>query len=178
MNNLLYLQHTTTFNNLFRILTSGKLYTGVDMWFNNIISEGGMTTGGWYPGSTADQYPGVYMKLVHKKLINTEDVEYYSEDDVQLIFCISLLHRQDFHYNYVDSNGFFNKNITSFNITELQDDIKKRYINHLNEVVFHHSISLKYLKEVWVKNKKVYDRLKYEFDKMLINIPIRITQNI
>jgi hypothetical protein len=173
MDDLLYLQHTTTFDNLIKILNSGKLYTGVDMWFNNVISEGGLTTGGWYPGSIPDQYPGVYMKLVHKNLIR-QDIEYYS--DVQLIFCISLLQRQDFHYNHVDSNGFINKNMTSFNIPELQDDIKKRGIIPINEVIFHHSVSLKYLKEIWVKNKRNYNILKSIFDRLSINIPIRITQ--
>jgi hypothetical protein len=113
-----------------------------------------------------------------QNLINTEtkNVDYFYEDDVQLIFCISLLQRQDFHYNYEDSNGFFNENITSFSIPEFQDDIKKRNINHLNEVVFHHSVSLKYLKEIWVKNKKVYNHLKSKFDKLSVNIPIKITQ--
>ena len=173
MDDLLYLQHTTTFDNLIKILNSGKLYTGVDMWFNNVISEGGLSRGSWYPGSMPHEYPGVYMSLIHKYLID-QDIEYYS--DVQLIFCISLLQRQDFHYNHVDSNGFINKNMTSFNITELQDDIKKRGIIPINEVIFHHSVSLKYLKEIWVKNKRNYNILKSIFDSLSINIPIRITQ--
>ena len=108
MDNLLYLIHTTTFNNLFKILKSGKIYTGVDMWYNDFESEGGSTTGGWGPGATQDQYPGVYMSLIHRDLIG-EDVEYWSKDPVHLIFCISLLKREDFHYNYIYSNGFFNK---------------------------------------------------------------------
>jgi len=66
--------------------------------------------------------------------------------------------------------------MTSFNIPELQDDIKKRGIIPINEVIFHHSVSLKYLKEIWVKNKRNYNILKSIFDRLSINIPIRITQ--
>ena len=138
MDDLLYLQHTTTFNNLIKILYSGKLYTGVDMWFNNVISEGGLTTGGWYPGSIPDQYPGVYMKLVHKNLIR-QDIEYYNENDVQLIFCISLLQRQDFHYNHVDSNGFILSkekhnpptDIEKYYTLKVAQQIKEEYIKIL-----------------------------------------------
>ena len=112
MDDLLYLKHTTTFDNLFGILDSGKIYTGVDMWYNDLESKGGFTTGGWGPDATPEQYPGVYMNLINRDLIG-KDIKYWSKDDVQLIFCISLLNRGDFHYNYVDSNGYLNKDITS-----------------------------------------------------------------
>jgi hypothetical protein len=173
MDDLLYLKHTTTFNNLFGILHAGKIYTGVDMWYNDLESEGGFTTGGWGPDHTLDQYPGVYMTLIHKDLIG-KHIKYGLKDDVQLIFCISLLNRQDFHYNYVDSNGFLNKDITSLNIKELENDVKKRGIIPLNEVIFHHSVSIKYLKEIWVKSKKVYTKLKNIFDEISVDIPIKI----
>ena len=173
MDDLLYLKHTTTFDNLLRILQSGKIYTRVDMWYNEHESIGGFTEGGWGPDSSPDQYPGLYMTLIHRDLIG-KDIEYWSKDDVQLIFCITLLNRQDFHYNYVDSNGFLNKDITSLNIKELENDIKKRGIIPLNEIIFHNSVSVKYLKEIWVKSADVYTKLQSIFDELSVNIPIKI----
>ena len=85
MEDLLYLEHATTLKNLKKIINSGQLYSPVDMYLKDITSKGGYTTGNWTPSSLPDQYPGVYMKLIHKKLIDVDNPMYSSEYHARVI---------------------------------------------------------------------------------------------
>ena len=58
----------------------------------------------------------------------------------------------------------------------MQNNIEKNGIFLPNEIVFHHSVSIKYLKEIWVGHREIYNELKNEFDKFSINIPIKKTR--
>ena len=171
---LLYLTHVTTLNNLSKMLESKKIYTNVDMWYRNNTSRG-LSTGYWSPSSALSHYPGVYMTLINGQLVGEHMrlMDYYNP--ICLVFCISLLDRQDFHYNDADSFGYISKNLTSFNITELQNAINEKCITKRNEVVFHHSVPLKYLKEIWVYDEKTDIEVKDMIAKFSVDIPVKIT---
>jgi ankyrin repeat protein len=169
---LLYLTHVTNLNNFSKMLESKKIYTSVDMWYRNNTIRG-VSSGYWSPSSVLSQYPGVYMTLINEDLVG-ERMRFH-RDPVCLVFCISLLDRQDFHYNDVDSLGCISTNLTSFNITELQNAIYKKCITKKNEVVFHHAVSLKYLKEIWVCDEKTDREVKDMLAKFSIDVPVKIT---
>ena len=90
------------------------------------------------------QYPGVFFSLITKHNIHTEPL--YSHDNI-LIFSKKLLEQKNYHINIRDYNGWINENNTYFS-WELDKAVNK--INNIeneigNEVVFHDSISIKYL---------------------------------
>jgi ankyrin repeat protein len=152
---LLYLVHGTKFENLKAILNTGYIHTVIDMWYKNVYNDKkGFTdvhTFGQIKSGSQYQYPGVYMTLINTDLVD-KNIRRNTDDDVFLIFCISLLDRGDFHYNSSDNSGHFVQNTTSFDIMELNKSIKKE-ITINNEVVFHNSVSLKYLKQIWILPK-------------------------
>ena len=102
----------------------------LDLWFRNKFSWG-LSSGGWSPSDIGEQYPGVYMTLINEELVG-EVIRLLDIDSVTLVFCISLLNREDFHYNSTDYSGHFNKKFTSFSKIHLQDNIKKKCINKYN----------------------------------------------
>ena len=172
-NQLLYLTHVTTSNNFSKMLESGKIYSNVDMWYISSASKG-LSSGVWKPSSTT-QYPGVYMTLINNELVGEQIRLLEEHRPICLVFCISLLNRQDFHYNNDDSNGYITSKYTSFNVSELEDAIEKKCITKRNEVIFHHSVSLKYLKEIWVGDEKTYNEVKDMLKKKSLVIPVEIT---
>jgi len=91
-----------------------------------------------------EQFPGVYFTLITKHNINTEPL--YSYDNI-LIFTKKLLEQKNYHINIRDYNGWINEENTYFS-WELDKAVNK--INNIenligNEIVFHDSISMKYL---------------------------------
>jgi len=172
-NQLLYLTHVTNLNNFSKILESGKIYSNVDMWYKNAMSEG-LTPGAWVPSSISEQYPGVYMTLINNELVGQEIRLLEDYGPICLVFCISLLNREDFHYNDEDSSGSITSR-TSFNVSGIESAIENKCITKRNEVIFHHSVSLKYLKEIWVYDNKTYSEVKDMLKKNSMDIPVEIT---
>jgi len=170
---LLYLSHLTSLDNISKILEAGKLYTDVDMFYKNFYTKGYTDISSWRPTYDYEgKYPGVYMTLNNHDSI--EPFINYDYNTICLIFCVSLLDREDFHYNIQWNYGMISP-YTIFNMSELQNEIKTNCITGQNEVVFHHAVSLKYLKEIWVTNKDVYNEVEHMLKKNSINVPIKIT---
>jgi hypothetical protein len=90
------------------------------------------------------QFPGVFFTLITKHNIRNEPL--FSYDNI-LIFSKKLLEQKNYHINFRDYNGWINEENTYFH-WELDKVVYK--INNTentigNEVVFHDSISMKYL---------------------------------
>jgi len=173
-NQLLYLTHVTSTSNFFKILESGKICSKVDMWYESVHSIG-LSDDNWNPSQNISQYPGVYMSLINNKFVD-KPIRLLEEISrpICLVFCISLLDRGDFHYNNVDSNGYITSN-TSFNMSDLE--AKKYDLDITNEVIFHQSVPLKYLKEIWFHNELAYDYVMSKIpDKIPVKITVKITQ--
>lgn len=90
------------------------------------------------------QFPGVFFTLITKHNIRNEPL--FSYDNI-LIFSKKLLEQKNYHINFRDYNGWINEENTYFH-WELDKAVYK--INNTentigNEVVFHDSISMKYL---------------------------------
>jgi len=90
------------------------------------------------------QFPGVFFSLITKNNIHTEPL--YSNDNI-LIFSKKLLEQKNYHINIRDYNGWINETNTFFS-WELDKAVN--IINNIdneigNEVVFHDTISMKYL---------------------------------
>lgn len=90
------------------------------------------------------QFPGVFFSLITKNNIHNEPL--FSNDNI-LIFSKKLLEQKNYHINIRDYNGWINETNTFFSW-----DLDKavNIINNIdneigNEVVFHDSISMKYL---------------------------------
>jgi len=112
------------------------------------------------------QFPGVYFSLITKNNIHTEPL--YSHDNI-LIFSKKLLEQRNYHINIRDYNGWINESNTYFS-WELDKavNIINNFENNIgNEVVFHDSISMKYLLS-YIKSGSNKD-LPYNIDS--INIP-------
>jgi hypothetical protein len=143
------------------------------MWYKNAMSEG-LTPGAWNPSSISEQYPGVYMTLINNELVGQEIRLLEDYGPICLVFCMSLLNREDFHYNDEDSSGYITSR-TSFNVSEIENAIENKCITKRNEVIFHHSVSLKYLKEIWVYDNKTYSEVKDMLEKKSMDISVEIT---
>jgi hypothetical protein len=90
------------------------------------------------------QFPAVFFSLITKNNIQTEPL--YSHDNI-LIFSKKLLEQKNYHINIRDYNGWINETNTYFS-WELDKAVKiiNNFHNSIgNEVVFHDSISMKYL---------------------------------
>jgi len=112
------------------------------------------------------QFPGVYFSLITKNNIHTEPL--YSHDNI-LIFSKKILEQRNYHINIRDYNGWINESNTYFS-WELDKavNIINNFENNIgNEVVFHDSISIKYLLS-YIKSGSNKD-LPYNIDS--INIP-------
>lgn len=88
------------------------------------------------------QFPGVYLSIITKNTIET--IKYNCK--YILIFSIKLLKQKNFHINIKDYNGFINENNTYFywDLNKALEIINDTNAD-LNEIIFHDSISMKYL---------------------------------
>jgi hypothetical protein len=112
------------------------------------------------------QFPGVFFSLITKKNIHNEPL--FSNDNI-LIFSKKLLKQKNYHINIRDYNGWINETNTFFS-WELDKAVN--IINNIdneigNEVVFHDSISMKYL----ISYIKYGSNKDLPYDIESINIP-------
>jgi hypothetical protein len=125
---------------------------------------------------TTDQYPGIYMESIWKNSRGRKNVWIFGE--IIIVFNKSLLLRTDFHYNRTDQNGNFNRyTYTSdyclnkgFPVPIKGNGILK----YIHEVVFHHSINVSHISEIWTNTRKVANKAKLLFP----NIKIICTKKI
>lgn len=118
---ILALLHVSSIDNIENILKSKELYTQQKFRYSK-IKDKGLPTDEYKHifNPIGDQYPGVYFSVIDT---NFKPV-IYSEEDIFLIFCKDLLKRGDFHYNYIDANGFMNEGNTLFGENELTEGLK------------------------------------------------------
>ena len=123
------------------------------------------------------QFPGVYLTLITKYNIDSERL---FPGKYVLIFSYELLKQKNYHINIRDYNGFITETNTYYpwnlnnaveEIKNIQNDKKKKYdtIWHINEVVFHDPISMKYLCKV-IKKPRLLDLQESdkEYQKLLL----------
>jgi hypothetical protein len=92
-----------------------------------------------------DQFPGVYMTLVTKHTIDTEE---FFPGKYTMIFSKELLKQKNYHINLMDCNGMVTEHVTYFpwNIDEAVKGMQKDTYGGMSEVVFHDKIDVrKYL---------------------------------
>lgn len=160
MDNPLSLLHLTSLKNAKTIMKSGYIYTHRDRSARGMVGISGMTSGPDKYKFSCHQYDGVYFDVEFHSQIGA-NITYYSDDDVILVFCTSLLNRGDYHFNFRDQNG----NISSD--TQTSDEFLanvgtakfQKRIQRIRELVFHHSVPLVFLREIRVSNKKTKDAL-------------------
>jgi hypothetical protein len=63
---------------------------------------------------------------------------------------------------------------TSFDLTQLNQNVKKYGADPLNEVIFHNSVPIKYIKEIWADNENIKKQIEKLLDFNNINIPVLI----
>jgi hypothetical protein len=173
MNNVMYLIHLTDISNLKKILETGEIYNELKRGYNQIESLGYTTTDNKNPLLTADgQFPGVYMIVVDSIRMRNTPTE-IPGNEVAMVFCPDILKRGDFHFNKHDWNGYLIENMTLFTLSELLTHINNGELSPDNEIIFHNSVSLRYLKELWVGTRKQEARAKAIVDNLGLRIPIR-----
>lgn len=138
--------HETTKSNFKKMKKSGKIRTAQELLFER-----------YDPGFGSGGFPGVYFSLLYKNQIP----ELIDNDNILLIFPIDLLLKtQNWHYNLIDKNGsitydtYYKHNILSAPNPKTLEEFCKLENNVWpgNELVFHDSISLKYLHSIITKD--------------------------
>ena len=145
---MLSLSHNTSVANAIRILESGFIYTELDAIMKKVNLGEGLTVSRDQSRMKIEevdlsQYPGVYMSLILKKQVGTK-----FRKGVNLIFCTSLLNRKDWHFNKLDSEGYFNYGNTAMSMDLLKSMIEQsKELKDIvdNEVVFHHSVPINFI---------------------------------
>ncbi len=175
------LLHTTSLENATKILSSGRLLTGLDLYKNNVYATG-FSTGGWYPDEKAcpGQYPGVYFSVLFPANAN-EEIPYPGNSEVILVFCTALLDRTDYHWNPQDQNGHISSetlNSDEFSQAVLNDPDFLQQIrpDRMNELVVHHSVPLTFLREIWVPTEEVQAIVKSHLINMSQEYPVIVKQ--
>jgi hypothetical protein len=156
---MLSLSHNTSVANAIKIFESGFVYTELDAIMKKVNLGEGLTSAREQSKMKVDdlledlnmsQYPGVYMSLITKRLVG----EKYRKG-VNLIFCMSLLYRKDWHFNKMDSEGHFNEGNTAMSFTQLGDlleNLKKDENISDNEIIFHHSVPVNFISKINFSN--------------------------
>lgn len=95
------------------------------------------------PFNTNDQFPGVYLSIITKDNIDTENVflgKYI------IILSKKILLQENYHINFRDHNGIISEKNTYFpwNLNDFISKSKQSSSIYGNEVVFHDNIDMKY----------------------------------
>ena len=105
----------------------------------------------------------------------------YNNPYVTLVFSTVLLRQHNYHMNLIDNMGYITKktytvkNLQIF-IDKLKEEIKTGKWGMFNpaEIIFHDTINLDCLEEIWIDNKKLYNKLKPTIPKLVL---IKFTMN-
>ena len=138
---ILCITHTTTEENLLKILKEGVIHTPYSKNKENFkISR--------------KKFPGVYCSVntiydVNKKNINP----------ITLVLSTKLLDSYNYHFNLVENDGYINENTLVNQTMELyppQIDVETFFYNYKgNELIFHDEIFVDCIQEIWV-SKSLY----------------------
>jgi len=164
-----YLIHGTTLDNLGKIIPSKWLLTSFDL--KQLTETPAESDYGRVHGmrsansedSCPVQYQGIYMRVIDKE--HGLEPEPQQDDNIFMVFDGDLVKRGDFHFNHTDQWG----NITDLSMKSpeflyklntpdmcnkiVPDNNEYKSISPCiskNEMIFHHSVPLKYLKEIWL----------------------------
>lgn len=156
---ILYLSHTTRIENAIQILNSGYIYTELDAILAKQNLQGGLLLSdksldlskiSLKDYNVENQYPGVYMSIVSSNSVGekvTGDINFY--------FCKTLLNRKDWHFNKLDSEGFFNADNTILKMQDLQKFINDGGKSRPGEIIFHHSVPINFISKINCRNEQV-----------------------
>ncbi len=167
MEQIFYLTHYTTIENVINIINSGYLFTNIERIKQNIKYQAVASSliDKYNNSDFKDEFPGIYMSYITETDIK-KPIKTFGE--VMLVFSKKLLKQKNYHCNIRDNNGHISENITyfSFNLDKMpnQSDVIKFYQDIYgsypgNEIIFHDKISISALCEIWVFNKETYDEL-------------------
>ena len=104
------------------------------------------------PYDPHDQFPGVYMSLVSKDNLKTEN---FYPGKYALIFSKILLNQKNWHFNKRDYNGIIHEKNTLFSweLDKISEHMKESNKGTTNEIVFHNNVSMEYCCEIFEKEK-------------------------
>ena len=144
-----YLSHFTSMDNLPGIVRDGALLTSYDRWRRRTAYTGNATGTAVRTDefSIGQEFPGVYMSWHLGGEAPSDD------DEITLLFGRDLVLRQkNFHLNLADKNGYFMEGGTFFHDDAVPDLAGTRAFKarhglrqarvEMNEVVFHDSVSM------------------------------------
>jgi hypothetical protein len=156
---ILYLIHQTAIHHLPRILKSGILQSRLQAFQERKVqlptgmSEGKMEKVSVEPG----EYPGVYMSVVFSTMVGEPMEDFFDGQSATLVFCKTLLFRDDYHFNTFDSNGYLNDLTYG---PGFWTQISFEDVNDKNEIIFHHAVPLLFLRHIWVSEEKQKDKVR------------------
>ena len=185
MNEIKYLQHSTSLSNAIKILTEGFLYTNIERAKHNVNSNGVLSakSSSYKEKDFADEFPGIYMSPITEREIEKKP-SYFGP----IIFCFSnkILQQKNYHINITDNNGFITESITYFphnidtlpNITDVEKYYKQHYDSYVSgEIVFHDKININLICEIWCLNLETFNNIINNIPKKLKNaIKIKISK--
>lgn len=134
---ILSIIHTTTEENLIKILKEGYIHTpySKDKDKDFKISR--------------KKFPGIYCS------VNTiYDVNKKNNNPITLVLSTKLLDSYNYHFNLIQNDGYINENTLvnqTLHLYPPQNDIETFFLNYKgNELVFHDEIPVDCIEEIWV----------------------------
>ena len=175
LNKLKYFAHVTSVTHLDSIFKEGALLTQNDIIQKKIkLDKTQGTVDGDGKPVLGEQFNGVYMSPVFDIQIKKMDPLELG-DMVCLIFDKMLIKRKDYHMNEDDSFGKISSSQTWSNkyrnigIERIYKSIKN---NYLPEIIFHHNVSLSYLRAIIVDDDKTRQKVKKILKILKNTIPV------
>jgi hypothetical protein len=161
MSRPLALLHYTTPQNIKSILDSRVLYTTYDLSLLGKKNLGlSVETFKTSDEACSVEYPGVFFIGLFPFLLDTKNTYPQKNINIILVFCNELLQRGDFHFNFDDQGGSIDENTLFSDEFETESKDESKFINLLknnqldnpwiHEFVFHNSVPLTFLREIWV----------------------------
>lgn len=180
------LLHKTSIESLKKIIESKYFLHDVELHSKNLAVSGGLTHDkqvfspeNW----CGDQFPGVYFRVnfgqfgQHDNKLSLWEggdiTAANAEDEVWIELSGDLVDRGDFHFNGFDSDGrllgsFANYNEYYGQRTYFADEFERMVVqnNHYgpnsyakNEIIFHHKVPLKYIKNIITNHYATYEEI-------------------
>lgn len=149
---ILYLIHQTAIQHLPGILRTGILQSRLEAYQDRGIQlPSGMSESKMEKVSVeAGEYPGVYMSVVFSTMAGEPIEDFFEGQSATLVFCKTILKRDDYHFNTFDSNGYLNDLTYG---PGFWNQMSAEEIHDTNEIIFHHAVPLLFLRHIWVSKE-------------------------